>query len=497
MGFSAGFAAGWGAVDSAYRQKAEAEQRKIDNEQRAADLAMRQENQAQQRKEWQRADQKRQNIADAAATESQAGTSVGSNFATGAGDTAFLEQQAAAEAEMNGAQAPQVRPAASTGNEVRKFSDAGQAANFAAERQGDLGKVKRLADVEYRSGNTAGGMELESRYKSLVKEGYKEALDTLFQTGDVTKAQQLFDATGKYKIPGRLQATPVTRKGADGVEMPDYDLSIVSEDGSVRPLGSAITMRYQADGIENYRSMLANEAAGARAERTIGVAEKKTDLEEKRIAIQDRLAAAKEKRDDAQIKYWEGQLAATNRRIDLSAAKAAAGGSGGGKGDQPAGSPVVDRNDEKHIREIVGEMTLPKDADPRRIVDVASRIKALAPGISASEAATIASTPGATVRSVQTNKGVFDALEVPGREVVGKDGKKSTMPGGVYLMAPGARQIPVPRAPAAPAPPKLSAAQIAAMDAEKRAADAQAAQLAQQEAAAARAAATAAFARPR
>lgn len=274
MGFSAGFAAGWGAVDSAYRQKADAEQRKIDNEMRAADQAMRQESHGQQRKEWQRADEKRMAVADAVSSESQAGTSVGTNFAADRGNAAWLAQQAGNEAEMTGGTAPAAQYAATTGNEARKFATDGQAANFAAERQGDLGKVRRLADVEYRFGNTAGGMDLETKWKGLVKEGYKEGLDVLLQTGDATKAQELFDSTGKYKIPGKLQATPVMRKGADGVEMPDYDMSIVAEDGSVRPLGSAIAMRYRADGIENHRSMLANEAKGGRDERTVGTAEK-------------------------------------------------------------------------------------------------------------------------------------------------------------------------------------------------------------------------------
>jgi len=232
----------------------------------------------------------------------------------------------------------------------------------------------------------------------------------------------------------------------------------------------------------------------------VGVAEKQANtqesriaLDEKKIAIQQQLADARERRDEAQMKYWAGQLEATNRRIDIAASRAAAGG-GSGKAD---GTPGVSRDDEKHIATIVGAMPLPKGADPTAIVDTAARIKALAPGISASEAATVAATPGARIRQVQTNKGVFDALEVPAREVVGKDGKKSMTPAGVYLMTPGARRIDVPAPPAAPAPPKLTAAEITAMDAEKRAADAQAAQVAQQEAAAARAAATAAFARPR
>jgi len=502
MGFAAGFAAGWGAVDSAQRQKMEAERQKRDDALRQSELAMRQTEFADRQEERTRAKTIRQGVADAAA-EPETGVAVGKNFAAGAGDQQFLRDQAQSEAELAGTPAPAEQAAATSGNQVRRFSDAGQAANFAADRQGEIGYTKRVADVYRKAGEEGKARELDSEFKRLSKEGYKEALDYGLKTGDWAGAGGQFNKLGSARLPDgtTLKGTPVERVGPDGVKVQDTNLQVVDAEGNVvRDLGSALQMRWAAEGFTQYQQHQASLRGEGRQERQVGVAEKnaatqesRIALDEKKIAIQQQLADARERRDEAQMKYWAGQLEATNRRIDIAASRAAAGG-GSGKAD---GTPGVSRDDEKHIATIVGAMPLPKGADPTAIVDTAARIKALAPGISASEAATVAATPGARIRQVQTNKGVFDALEVPAREVVGKDGKKSMTPAGVYLMTPGARRIDVPAPPAAPAPPKLTAAQIAAMDAEKAAADAQAAQVAQQEAAAARAAATAAFARPR
>lgn len=505
MGFAAGFAAGFGAVNAAQRLKMDADRAKKDDEFRASELAMRQADHADRQEERTRAKTIRQGVADAAA-EPTTGQSVGTNFAAGAADQQFLREQAGNEAEMTGTAAPAQMAAATSGNQVKKFATEGQAANFAADRQGEIGYTKRVADVYRKSGEEGKARELDAEFKKLSKEGYKEALDYGFKTGDWAGSGEQFNKIGGSRLPEgtTLKGTPVERVTPEGVKVQDTNLQIVDAEGNVvRDLGSALQMRWAAEGFTQYQQHQSSLRGESRQERQVGVAEKnaKTQedrlvLEDKKIAIQQQLADARERRDEAQMKYWAGQLDATNRRIDIAASRAAAGGGSGGSG-KADGAPGVSRDDEKHIATIVGAMPLPKGADPTAIVDTAARIKALAPGISASEAATVAATPGARIRQVQTNKGVFDALEVPAREVVGKDGKKSMSPAGVYLMTPGARRIDVPAPPAAPAPPKLTAAQIAAMDAEKAAADAQAAQVAQQEAAAARAAATAAFARPR
>lgn len=501
MGFAAGFAAGFGAVNAAQRLKMDADRAKKDDEFRASELAMRQADHADRQEERTRAKTIRQGVADAAA-EPTTGQSVGTNFAAGPDDQRFLREQAANEAEMTGTAAPAQMAAATSGNQVKKFATEGQAANFAADRQGEVGYTKRVADVYRKAGEEGKARELDAEFKKLSKEGYKEALDYGFKTGDWAGSGEQFNKIGGSRLPEgtTLKGTPVERVTPEGVKVQDTNLQIVDAEGNVvRDLGSALQMRWAAEGFTQYQQHQAGLRGESRQERQVGVAEKnaKTQedrlvLEDKKIAIQQQLADARERRDEAQMRHWEGQLALLGRKIDMAGAKAAGGGSG-----KAGGAPGVDRDDEKHIAVIVGAMPLPKGADPAAIVDTAARIKALAPGISASEAATVAATPGARIRQVQTNKGVFDALEVPAREVVGKDGKKSMTPAGVYLMTPGARRIDVPAPPAAPAPPKLTAAQIAAMDAEKRAADAQAAQIAQQEAAAARAAATAAFARPR
>lgn len=271
MGFAAGFAAGWGAVDSAMRQKMDAERQKRDDEFRASELAMRQADHADRQEERGRVKTIRQGLADAAA-EPETGVAVGKNFAAGAGDQQFLRDQAQAEADLAGTPAPAEQAAATSGNQVRRFSDAGQAANFAADRQGDLGYTKRAADVYRKAGEEGKARELDAEFKKLSKEGYKEALDTILATGNADEAAKIFNKIGGSRIPegSRLTATPVMRKGADGVEHPDYDLSIVGQDGAVRQLGSAAQMRYMADGFDKYQSVLAGQRAEGRANTQLG-----------------------------------------------------------------------------------------------------------------------------------------------------------------------------------------------------------------------------------
>lgn len=259
MGFASGFAAGWGAVDAARRTK-------LQEQQAAAQLAAQQEENAYRREERQRERDRRQAVSDAWSSDAQAGTAVGTNFAAGKNDAAWLAQQAADEAEMRGDQAPAVSAAASSGNAVRRFGDAGQAANFAAERKGETGRLRRLADAEARFGNTDRAISLEQTHKQLMKEGYKDALDLGLATGDWDQAAERFNGIGAVRIPegARVVGKPVQRTGKDGVTMPDYDLSLVMPDGSARPLGSALTMRYMADGVANLRKIMGEEAAGGR-----------------------------------------------------------------------------------------------------------------------------------------------------------------------------------------------------------------------------------------
>lgn len=259
MGFAAGFAAGWGAVDGARRTK-------MQQEQAAAALAAQQEEAAARREDRQLEKDRRRAVSDAWTGDAQAGTAVGTNFAASKNDAAWLAQQAHDEAEMRGEQAPAAVPAASSGNAVRRFSDAGQAADFAAERKGETGRLRRLADAEARFGNTDRAINLEQTHKQLMKEGYKDALDLGLATGDWDQAAERFNGIGAARIPdgARVVGKPVQRTGKDGVTMPDYDLSLVMPDGSARPLGSALTMRYMADGVGNLRKMMGEEAAGGR-----------------------------------------------------------------------------------------------------------------------------------------------------------------------------------------------------------------------------------------
>lgn len=272
MGFAAGFAAGFGAVNAAQRLKMDAERAKKDDEFRASQLAMQQADHADRQEERGRVKTIRQGLADAAA-EPETGVAVGKNFAAGAGDQQFLRDQAQAEADLAGTPAPAEQAAATSGNQVRRFSDAGQAANFAADRQGDLGYTKRVADVYRKSGDEGKARELDAEFKKLSKEGYKEALDYGLKTGDWAGAGGQFNKLGVSRLPEgtTLKGTPVERVTADGVKIQDTNLQIVDADGQVvRDLGSAAQLRWAAEGFQQYQQHQASMRGEGRQERQLG-----------------------------------------------------------------------------------------------------------------------------------------------------------------------------------------------------------------------------------
>lgn len=279
MSFSSGFAAGWGAIEAAERTRTEQQRAKADQDLRAAQLAIAQAQEGRMSEEYGRQKATRQAVADAAA-EPTVGQSVAGNFTSNPSDAAALQADLAAEAEMRGTAAPAVQAAASSGNKATTFDSEQKAARFASERAGRSGYAMRLADAYARTGEADKAMAYTQQWKALSKEGYKDALDALFRTGgDAEAAQSIFNETGSMKIGGRLVAEPTKRVGKDGVEMPDFKLSVVSPDGSVREIGSALTMRYMADGPENLRSMLSSEAQGSRQERQVSNQERGTDAQ--------------------------------------------------------------------------------------------------------------------------------------------------------------------------------------------------------------------------
>lgn len=265
-GFSRGFQVGFNAVDSVIRQK--------DEKERADRRDKRDDERWSFEKE--RMDRERQKAADlaAAADVPAQGVAVGApgsrNFATNSADQAMLKEQDAAIAEMEGRAPSPAQAAVGSGREIMDPSDP----RAQDSRQGYL---SRVASVQRKHGDVTGSLTTEELGNRIAKEGYRDALDYLLATGDAEGAQKRFNGTGRGRIEGKLVATPTKRVGANGVEMPDYTLSVDDGKGNVRQLGSALTMRFMADNPAEYLKLLNQEQEGALRTRSVTNAERATD----------------------------------------------------------------------------------------------------------------------------------------------------------------------------------------------------------------------------
>ena len=267
-GFAQGFQVGFNAVDSVVRQKYERE--------RQSKMDKRDEERWSFEKD--RMERERQKTADlAAAGQAPAqGIAVGAtgarNFAAGADDQAFLKDQDAGVAELENRAPSPAQTAAGAGRQIMDPSDP----RAQDSRQGYLARV---ADIYRRHGDVGQALNAEQLGRSIEKEGYKDAIDYLMATGDAEGAQKRFNATGRGKITGTLVATPTKRVGANGVEMPDYTLSVDDGKGNVRQLGSALAMRFMADNPAEYMKLLNSEQEGGLRARSVTNQEKATDAQ--------------------------------------------------------------------------------------------------------------------------------------------------------------------------------------------------------------------------
>ncbi|MFN8760246.1 MAG: hypothetical protein ACK5XA_15735 [Tagaea sp.] len=294
------FLAGFNMLDSVYRQREEQarfdEEKKFRNEQR----------------NWAREDRAREQkkvkaYEDAGRTlTADAGTAIGETgnrvFARDAATAAALADQEASVAELEGRAPAQSAAALAVGGKLFDNADTAQR----AVRRGNTpqGRLQRLSEAAFSVGDAAQGAQFEQTARQIQKEGYKDALDTLFRTGSAKAAQDFFDAQGDERVDGELQATPVERVMADGQKVRDFTLAIKRKDGTVEPVGSALEMRMNADDPTKWTAFMRQGKSEARADQSLD--------------LQGRQVTNTERATDASIANQAATLNLREREVDAS-----------------------------------------------------------------------------------------------------------------------------------------------------------------------------------
>lgn len=299
MGFAAGYAAGAGSASNVMRMFED--QRRYEDEKKWRD----------EQRDWARRDRALQDEKTNAYKEAgrtltaDAGTSIGDKgnrvFARDAATAAALADQDAAIAEMEG-RAP-AQPAAALAVGGKLYDDQAAAQRAVTRGNTPQGRLTRLSEAAFKVGDAEKGVQFEQAARQIQKEGYKDALDTLFRTGSAKAAQDFFDAQGDERVGGELQATPVERVMADGQKVRDFDLSIKRADGTVERIGSALEMRMTADDPTKWATFMRQGTAEARAEKGV-------QLQERGVANTERATAATIANQQASLALREREVAA-------------------------------------------------------------------------------------------------------------------------------------------------------------------------------------------
>lgn len=322
------------------------------------------------------------------------------NFADSPDEQAFLRDQDAAIADLQGTKPSAAKIAVGAGRNILDPSDP-------RAQTGRRGYAARVSDAYRKAGEVDKAFSVEDVQRQFERTRLKDATQYLFASrGDAAGTQRIWEeANGP--LGGTLVAEPSVRKGADGTEIPDYALSVRDEQGNVRKLGSGFTMLYMADNPAEYHKLIQGEQKSA-------ADSKRADA---KLALEERRVAATEQNANTMEAY----------RRDQEAARRAGGGSGEA---QPFQYTAPSTSDQKAIRETVME-NLQEGQDPNVASDVATRLVMANPGMTIAEASRIATDPGATIRNVNTPYGVMPAI-------VGSDGQ-------ARVLAPSAASMQVPR----------------------------------------------------
>lgn len=376
-GFVRGFDVGFNAVNSALR---------LAEMKRDADHRRKREDE-----KWgyekDELDRKRTLAADLAAAgeEPTSGLVVGEagarNFADSPEEQSFLREQDASIAELEGRRPSVAKIAVGSGRNILDPSDP-------RAQSGRRGYASRVADAYRKAGEADKAFSVEDIQREFERTRLKDAARHLFvSNGDAAGTQRLWEeANGP--LGGTLIAEPTKRVGADGVEIPDYNLAIRDEQGNVEPMGSAFTMLYMAENPAEYLKFVRTEHSDAA----------KAKRDDARLALDERRVSVLEQNANTMEAYRRDQRAA-----------------GGGQGAPQFNAPSM--SDQKAIREAV-MTTLQDGQDESVATDLATRLVMANPTLTAAQAARLATTPGVQVRNVTTNAGVMPALVTPDGQAV-------------------------------------------------------------------------------
>lgn len=320
MSFAAGFAAGAGAANAGLRTY-------YDNKRYEEEKKFREEQQAWARKDRAEHDAKVQAYKDAGKTlTADGGTSIGEAgnriFSTDPQTAAAFAEQNAAIAEMEGRAPAPSAAALAVGGKI--YDDPEKAQRAVARGNTTQGRLTRLSEAAFKVGDADKGVQFEESSRRIQKEGYKDALDTLFRTGNAKQAQDFFDAQGDDRVDGEIVATRVERTMADGQKVPDFDLSIKRKDGTVERIGSALEMRMNADDPTKWTQFMRQGQGEARADAGITLQGRQVSNAERATTatIEDQSArrGLDERRLNADIANQKAMRALEGARVSIARA---------------------------------------------------------------------------------------------------------------------------------------------------------------------------------
>lgn len=313
----------------------------------------------------------------------------------------------------------QVKAALGMGNEIMSPDDP-------RARDTKAAYLARVGEVFKKHGDVDKVLKVDEITKNIRKSGIVDATQALLVGGPdaVEEAEKILRESGVIKLNGKLVATPSVRQGADGSQIPDVSIGVQDKDGNVRTIGSALQMNYLGQHPEKYVELIKGEH--------------KTALDEghraSQLALQGRQVGVAERNADTMAQYRKDQLDIARMNAETSRMKKSGGGGGADDGFK---FPQMSASDEKAARDIAATALGGDTADPAAVnmlSDAAIRLTQMSAAqgkpMTMSQAINIAKTPGATQRLVQTNKGVFPAIELPSGEV--------------HIIAPGATPFKAP-----------------------------------------------------
>lgn len=322
----------------------------------------------------------------AAGSEPTSGVVVGEagsrNFADSPDEQAFLRDQDAAIADLQGTKPSAAKIAVGAGRNILEPSDP-------RAQTGRRGYSARVSDAYRKAGEVEKAFSVEDIQRQFERTRLKDASQYLFASkGDAAGTQRIWEeANGP--LGGTLIAEPTVRKGADGTEIPDYALSVRDEQGNVRKLGSGFTMLYMADNPAEYMKLIKGEQK-SKAD---------SDREASKLALDERRVGVLEQNARTMEGYRRDQMSLARERAQGSASAA----------DQPFQFTAPSTADQKAIREAV-TANLGEGQDENVATDVATRLVMANPSMTIADAVRIATDPKASFRNIQTSVGVMPGI---------------------------------------------------------------------------------------